>query len=139
MADDLTAEELAAVTKGWRALQRQHDGFYYEQPPVKGLPPRGAFTLPNDIIGTLGDGDPKAAGHVIHSTFGIEPFASDHDPRVIDSDVVRDIGHGNLNAGHRVLKKFVAMLRAQKRYHGERYRVVPQPDGNHAIVAARRE
>jgi hypothetical protein len=107
-------------------------GFYYERVPVKGLPPRGSFRLPDHVINALGGGDPKAGGAVVHGMFGISPFPAD-DPTIIQPDVVRDIGHCSLAVGHRVLRKLVAMLRARKRETGERSMsgIIWQPDGNH--------
>jgi hypothetical protein len=62
-ADDtnaLTPEDWDAIVSGWRGLQ--HRDVYYEQPPIKGRPPRGAFTLPDFAVNALGAGDPKVAG-----------------------------------------------------------------------------
>jgi hypothetical protein len=75
---------------------------------LRNQPPRESFRLPRDVIDKLGNGDPQAGGAVVHGMFGIEP---DGDPSVIHADVVRDIGHGDIKAGRRVLEKFIAMLR----------------------------
>jgi hypothetical protein len=41
---------------------------------------------------------------------------------------VRDIGHGDINAGREVLRRFVARLRSE---------VIPQPDGNDGHIVGR--
>ncbi len=120
----LTPADHARIVEWWR--QSQYPGVHYVQPPIKGRAPRNSFTLPDDVVNALGDGDPETAGSVLHSMFGLAPF-TDGDPRVIDPDVVRDLGHGSHAAGLRVLRKFVAMLRRQ----GAPYRI-EQPDGHFA-------
>lgn len=109
--DKLTPEDWDAIVSGWRALQ--HRGLWYEQPKIKNRPSRGSFTLPDDVVRQLGGGDPRAAGSVLHGMFGLAPFTGEGDPRVIDPDVVADIGNGSARAGRRVLERFVAMLRRQ--------------------------
>jgi len=118
MSDDteLTPEDWDAVVN-WRRGS-QHPNTYCVQPPIKGRPPRGSFTLPDDVVDHLGDGDPRVAGSVLHGMFGLAPATGEDDPRVIDPDVVREIGHGSASAGRRVLEKFVAMLRRQSRDGG---------------------
>jgi hypothetical protein len=58
--------------------------------------------------------------------FGVEPD-SDFPVDVIHADVVRDIGHGSLAAGRRVLERFVQRVRSEAA-------PIPQPDGHHGIV-----
>ena len=82
------------------------------------------------MILQLGDGDPQTAGAVLHGMFGLAPATEDDDPRVIDPDVVKHIGHGSVAAGQKVLRKFVAMLRRQG---APQY--IEQPDGNHGRIA----
>ena len=123
----LSPEDWDALVKWWRGTQ--HRGVWYEQPKIKNRPPRNSFTLPDFAVEALGAGDPRTAGHVIHSMFGLAPYAGEGDPRVIDPDVVADIGHGSLAKGHRVLQKFVAMLRRQPRDDW-----IEQPDGNHGRI-----
>jgi hypothetical protein len=84
---------------------------HYEQPAIRGQPPRGSFRIPRDVIAKLGHGDLKAGGAVAHGMFGIE--ADSDFPDVVHADVVRDIGHGSANAGRKVLEKFVARVRRQ--------------------------
>ncbi len=104
----LAPEDWDAIVNWWR--ESQYPGPHYVQPEIRGRPPRNSFTLPDDVVNALGDGDPEVAGHVLHSMFGLAPF-TDGDPRVIDPDVVRDIGHGSHAAGLKVLKRFVDALR----------------------------
>jgi hypothetical protein len=80
----------------------------YERVPIRGAVPRGAFRLPNHAVNALGGGDPHTGGAVVGRLFGT---GTSDDPRVIHPDRVREIGGGDANAGERVLRKFVAMLR----------------------------
>jgi hypothetical protein len=113
MTDDteLTPEDWDAAVNWWRGTQ--HRGRYYEQPRIKNRPPRNSFTLPDDAVRQLGD--PHTAGMVLAGMFGVRPYTGEDDPRVIDPDVVKHIGHGSLAAGQKVLQRFVQMLRRQSR------------------------
>jgi hypothetical protein len=93
---------------------------YYER--INGVAPPGSFKLPHHAVHALGAGDPLRAGRTVASLFG----TSADDPLTIHPDVVRQIGEGDLKAGHRVLQRFVHMLRRP----GAQSRVIPQPDGN---------
>jgi hypothetical protein len=112
MADDevtLTPEARRSWLNVVKNLAHQGPGVHYEQPEIRGQPPRGSFRLPKDVINKLGEGDPKAGGAVVAGMFGVE---SDNDfPDVVHADVVRDIGHGSVNAGRRVLERFVQRVR----------------------------
>ena len=63
----------------------------------------------------LGDGDPQTAGMVLAGMSAFRPYTVEDDPRVIDPDVVKHIGHGSLAAGQKVLQRFVQMVRRQSR------------------------
>jgi hypothetical protein len=111
--EDFSPEDMTAIRRGWLALtkERAHagPGVHYEQPAIKGQPPRGSFRLPKDVINKLGEGDPQAGGRVAAHMFSAEP---DIDfPDVVHADVVRDIGHGDIKAGRRVLERFVQRVR----------------------------
>lgn len=92
-------------------------GVHYERVPIRGAVPHGGFRLSNDAVNRLGGGDPRTSGAVLHSLFGTG--ASD-DPRVIPPDVVRRIGHGDLGAGTRVLRRLVQMLHRGKAHDSGR-------------------
>jgi hypothetical protein len=78
--------------------------------PVPGRPaPCGSFRLDRNTIAALGDGDLKAGAAVAAGMFSVEPG---DDPTIIRPDVVRDVGHGDMKAGRRVLEKFIARVRA---------------------------
>ena len=109
----LTPEDWDAAVNWWRTTQ--HRGRWYTQPPIKGRPPRNSFTLPDDVVSHLDSGDPRTAGMVLAGMFHLAPLADGDDPRVIDPDVVKHIGHGSLAAGQKVLKRFVQMVRRQSR------------------------
>lgn len=128
MADDseLTDEERTAVNHAWRNLieDRAHGGkLHYTMPDVRGMAPPGAYKIPKDVVAHLGHGSLHDGGFVLHSLFGTED--TPEDPTVIHPHVVRIIGNGNLNAGRRVLEKFVARVRRQPRNDS-----IEQPDGN---------
>ena len=69
---------------------------------------------------------------VLAHLFGLRPFTGEGDSRIIDPDIVLNIGHGSASAGRRVLEKFVARVRREARDY-----VVEQPDGNHGRVRQR--
>jgi hypothetical protein len=120
--DELSPEELRAVTKAWRELveDKAHNGrLHYTMPDVRGMAPPGSFRIPKDVFAALGDGDLKLGGAVVHQMFGIED--DPEDPTVIHPHAVRIIG----NAGRRVLEKFVARVRRQSRNDS-----IEQPDGH---------
>jgi hypothetical protein len=120
---ELSPEEWDAIESWWRGSQ--HPKPYYVQPQIKGRPPRNSYTLPDSAVDALGNGDPQTAGMVLAHLFGLGPFTGEGDPRVIDPDVVADIGHGSLVKGHRVLTRFVQMLRRQGAPQH-----IEQPDGH---------
>jgi hypothetical protein len=128
--EDIDPEDMTAIRRGWLGLVKEkaysHPGWHYEQPEIRGQPPRGSFRLPKDVINKLGEGDPQAGGAVVAGMFGVEPD-SDFPVDVIHADVVRDIGHGSLAAGRRVLERFVQRVRSEAA-------PIPQPDGHHGIV-----
>ena len=109
----LTPEDWDAAVNWWRGTQ--HRGLWYEQPRIKNRPPRNSFTLPDDVVDRLGDGDPKVAGMVLAHLFGLRPYTGEDDPRVIDPDVVLHIGHGSLAKGRKVLERLVQMVRRRER------------------------
>ena len=128
MSDDteFTEDELAAMRQGSRDMigSHAHGGkMYYSMPPVRGMAPPGAFKIPRDVIERLGEGSAHDGGYIAHAMFGIEDDPDD--PTIIHPDAVRIIGHGDLAKGHRVLKRFVQMLRR----HGAQSRI-EQPDGH---------
>jgi hypothetical protein len=125
--EDISPEDMTAIRRGWLALTKerafQGKGVHYEQPDIRGQPPRGSFRLPRDVIAQLGDGDLKAGGALVAGMFGVEPDSDS--PDVVHADVIRDIGHGSVNAGRRVLEKFVARVRRQAAPQH-----IEQPDGH---------
>lgn len=76
--------------------------------PIHGGSLEGAFKLPHNAIRALGNGDPDAGLAVADEMFGHHLALG---RAVVHPDVVRHIGDGDLAAGHRVLRKFVATLR----------------------------
>ena len=132
----LTPEDWDAAVDWWRTTQ--HRGRWYTQPPIKGRPPRNSFTLPDDVVNHLGDGDPHVAGAVLHGMFGLAPATGEDDPRVIDPDVVKHIGHGSVAAGRKVLERFVQMVRRQSREGVTLEHVGSQHPDDHGWRVARR-
>jgi hypothetical protein len=131
MKDDTrTDEDRAAAISWYHALieDRAHGGkLHYSMPAVRGMAPPGRYRIPRDVFEALGNGDLKLGGAVVHSMFGIED--DPERPDLIHPHAVRIIGNGNLNAGRRVLERFVAQVRRQSRDY-----VIEQPDGNHGVV-----
>jgi hypothetical protein len=79
---------------------------------AKRIIPPGSFVLPIDIAMILGAGD----GEVGESIFGKMFSGGRYNPqtaRILPPEVVKDVGHGNINAGRRVLDKFVKRLRGR--------------------------
>lgn len=123
--DELTPEERAEVGRARKEFieDRAHGGkLHYSMPPVRGMAPPGSFRIPKDVFAALGDGDLKAGGAVAHAMFGIED--DPERPDRIHPHAVRIIGNGNINAGRRILEKFVARVR-----HGAREGVILEHDG----------
>jgi hypothetical protein len=122
--EDFSPEDMTAIRRGWLALTKerafQGKGVHYEQPDIRGQPPRGSYRLAPDIIRKLGGGNAHAGAAVAAGMFSIEPG---DDPTIVHADVVRDIGHGDLAKGHKVLNRLAAMLRRQPRDDFD------QPDG----------
>jgi hypothetical protein len=120
---------------GWRRRQlkrlkdQAHSGPFYEQPSIHGQPERGSFRLGRDVLAALGHGDLKLGGAIAASLFSV---AAGDDPTIVHADVVRDVGHGSLNAGRKVLDRWIAQVR-----DGARDYVIEQPDGNHGRVVRR--
>jgi hypothetical protein len=71
------------------------------------------FTLPDDIVAKIGNGDPRSAGAVLKRLFNVDPSS----PTTVPASVVRAIGHGNINAGYRVLERFAQLLRQAGGYN----------------------
>ena len=116
--------------------------------------PPGSFVLPIDVAFALGAGDGEIGENIIAKMFKGGRY-SEAMPRILPPEIVRDIGHGNIANGRRVLQKFVANLRARvdgkptlaeagtagdsdKRFYYERVPLqkhVWQPDGSHGTYA----
>jgi hypothetical protein len=125
--EDFSPEDLTGIRRGWLALTKERAysgrGVHYEQPEIRGQPPRGSFRLSRRDVLALGKGGLQAGGRVGAHMFSVEPG---DDPTIIHESVVRDIGHGSLVKGHRVLQKWVATLRRQPHNSS-----IEQPD-NHS-------
>jgi hypothetical protein len=67
------------------------------------------FAIPADVIKTLGRGDPEIGNAVLLETFGVHPMAVPHSS--IHLQTVREIGGGDIEAGKRVIRKFIAKVR----------------------------
>jgi hypothetical protein len=93
--------------------------------------PPGSFVVPLDVALTLGD-------DTIAKMFAAGRYNPDM-PRILPPEVVKEIGHGNISAGRKVLERFVESLRQKHQHeaaaptdqsdneaeHGYRYEPVP--------------
>jgi len=138
MIDDevtLTPEARRSWLNVVKNLAHQGPGVHYEQPEIRGQPPRGSFRLDRSTLAALGDGDLKAGAAVAAGMFSIAPG---DDPQIVQAGVVRDIGHGDIKAGRRVLERF-----AQRVRHGGggvvlEHDGLQHDDGHHGWRVARR-
>jgi hypothetical protein len=92
--------------------------------------PAGSFVMPSDIPSALGQGNSQNDGDILRRMFssgpgglplahkrpgyaqgGYVPIQASGGEFVIAPDVVKDVGHGDLNAGHKVLTAFVLKTR----------------------------
>jgi hypothetical protein len=92
---------------GGAADQDEDDSGKVHYERVAGVAPPGSFRLSHHAVRALGQNDPRTAGRVISSLFG---QGVNGDPTVVHPDVVRDLGHGDVKTGHRVLQRFVQRL-----------------------------
>ena len=97
-----------------KAHHRADGGGVEYQRPIFGGDLKHAFKLPRSAIEALGNGDPDAGLAVSDQMFGHHTALG---RGVVHPDVVRHIGDGDLAAGHRVLRKFVATLRQRRGGH----------------------
>jgi hypothetical protein len=70
------------------------------------------FRIPRDVIHKLGDGDRPLGVAVLYRMFGERPAS--HPFGTIAAETVQAIGNGNINAGRKVLTRFVSMVRSQR-------------------------
>ena len=70
------------------------------------------FKIPRDVIAKLGDGDLPLGVAVLYQMFGERPAS--HPFGTISVETVQAIGGGNINAGRKVLTRFISMVRSQR-------------------------
>jgi hypothetical protein len=133
------------------AHQRAEDRLHTH---AKRIIPSGSFIVPLDVTFALGASNGEIGESIIAKMFRLGRYNANM-PRVLPPEAVREIGHGNIAAGRKVLQKFVANLRARQEtgtgketaepqtddtdggkagYFYERVplaKIIPQPDGNH--------
>jgi hypothetical protein len=63
------------------------------------------------VVEALGHGDASTGLAVITDTFGLSDTVVN--PRHLQAEAVRAIGHGSFTAGRRVLEKFVKLVRTE--------------------------
>lgn len=102
--------------------------------------PNGGYVIPADIVSSLGEGNTDAGFAVLKDMLGLQRFArggvaarsyEDAVPAVvaggeyvIEPEVVRALGKGDMDAGHALLDKFVM---EQRRRAVKRLKKLPPP------------
>jgi hypothetical protein len=132
--DDFTPQELAEMQAALHLIAAERDvkeaadggavddrKVHYER--VKGVASPGSFRLPHHAVEALGAGDGRTAGMVLKQLFAVDADS----PDIVPAETVQALGHGDHKTGHRVLNRFVQMLRKGK---AESRNAIPQPDGN---------
>jgi hypothetical protein len=86
-----------------------------------------SFVIPADIPSALGQGNSQAGAEILSRMFATRradggdvenegddvPIRASHGEFLVDPETVREIGHGSLAAGYRVLEKFVLRVRKE--------------------------
>jgi hypothetical protein len=93
---------------------------------AKRIIPPGSFIVPLDVAFALGNGDGGIGEDIIAKMFAGGRY-TEAMPRVLPPEVVREIGHGNIANGRRVLEKFVTDLRARQETGTAKEVERPQP------------
>ena len=86
-------------------MAREDHFVHYERVPINAS--RKGFHLPDDVVAKLGGGNTETGHVVLHEVLGGHVL----DGPVVDPNVVREIGNGDLTTGRRVLQKFIAKVR----------------------------
>jgi hypothetical protein len=88
-------------------------GPYYEPVPIKHHLPDGAWRLPRHLVYALGRHpdtgrfDPQLAGHLVGNVlFPNATLIHDNDDVLIPRETVAALGHGDIEAGQRVLDQW---------------------------------
>lgn len=113
--DDFTPQELAEMQAALHLIAAERD--------VKEAADGGAVDDPHHAVEALGAGDGRTAGMVLKQLFAVDADS----PDIVPAETVQALGHGDHKTGHRVLNRFVQMLRKGK---AESRNAIPQPDGN---------
>jgi hypothetical protein len=105
---------------------------------AKRIIPPGSFIMPLDAAIALGKGNGELGESIIGKMFAAGRY-SEAMPRILPPEVVKEIGHGDIAAGRKVLERFVQSLRQKHQHeaatptdqsdneaeHGYRYERVP--------------
>jgi hypothetical protein len=71
--------------------------------------------LPSDVVEAVGAGNHEMGIAVMLDLFASEPFLSMRAPNILPPQIVYQIGNGDLQAGRKVLNRFVTLARKQQR------------------------
>jgi hypothetical protein len=83
---------------------------YYERIPMR-HERKGSFKIPLDVIDKLGGGERYIGAAILADVFGVHPLHG----AVLDAEALARLGDGDVKAGARVLRKFIANIRQQQR------------------------
>jgi hypothetical protein len=84
---------------------------HYERVPLKAKASKQDVKVPLDVIDRLGGGDRVAGIVVLADTLGIHPLHGG----MVDTETLTRLGDGDEKTGERILKKFVANVRRQRK------------------------
>jgi hypothetical protein len=73
-----------------------------------------SYVLPTDVAALIGDGDSCVGYAALNAIFhGYALHTSN--PRIIPPEIIAMIGHGDINAGRKVLRTFIALTREKNK------------------------
>jgi hypothetical protein len=84
---------------------------HYERIPLRHDERKGSFKIPLDVIDKLGNNDRILGIAVMADVLKISPLHGG----MVDAEALTKLGDGDRKTGERVLKKFIANTRRQRK------------------------